>query len=148
MRAVVLEGIGGPENLSLRELPAPIAEEGQVIVEVKASAINFLEVLIRQGVYPQMPELPWVPGVEIAGTTEDGRRVLGLLRSSGGGYAEVATLAPMEYTVFIHAAFFGLLIWGEALTWTTILGGLIIAGSGMFVVWREARVKAEARREG
>ena len=92
MRAVVLEGIGGPENLSLRELPAPIAEEGQVIVEVKASAINFLEVLIRQGVYPQMPELPWVPGVEIAGTTEDGRRVLGLVRSSGGGYAEVATL--------------------------------------------------------
>ncbi len=92
MRAVVLEGIGGPEKLRLRDLPPPIAEEGQVIVDVKASAINFLEVLIRRGLYPQMPELPWVPGVEIAGTTEDGRRVLGLVRSSGGGYAEVATL--------------------------------------------------------
>jgi NADPH2:quinone reductase len=92
MRAVVLEGIGGPEELILRELPPPVAEEGQVIVEVKAAAINYLEVLIRRGLYPQMPELPWVPGVEIAGITEDGRRVLGLVRSSGGGYAEVATL--------------------------------------------------------
>jgi drug/metabolite transporter (DMT)-like permease len=56
-------------------------------------------------------------------------------------YAEVATLAPMEYTVFIHAAAFGLIIWGETLTWTTVIGALIIAGSGMFVVWREARVR-------
>jgi NADPH2:quinone reductase len=92
MRAVVLEGIGGPEELILRELPSPVAEEGQVMVEVKAAAINYLEVLIRRGLYPQMPQLPWVPGVEIAGITEDGRRVLGLVRSSGGGYAEVAAL--------------------------------------------------------
>ena len=59
-----------------------------MVVDVKASAINFLEVLVRRGRYPQMPELPWVPGVEIAGTTEDGRRVLGLVRAKGGGYAE------------------------------------------------------------
>lgn len=61
-------------------------------------------------------------------------------------YAEVATLAPMEYTVFIHAAAFGLIFWGESLTWTTIVGAVVIAGSGMFVVWREARVKAEGKR--
>ena len=92
MRAVVLDAIGGPEELRLRDLPPPVAEEGQVVVDVKASAINFLEILIRRGLYPQMPELPWVPGVEIAGVTKDGRRVLGLVRASGGGYAEVATL--------------------------------------------------------
>ena len=92
MKAIVLEAIGGPEQLVLRELPAPIPEEGQVVVEVKAAAINFLEVLVRRGLYPQMPELPWVPGAEIAGTTEDGRRVLGLTRSTGGGYAELAAL--------------------------------------------------------
>jgi len=92
MRAIVLEGIGGPEELRLRELRAPVPTEGQVVVEVKAAAINFLEVLIRRGLYPQMPELPWVPGVEFAGTTEDGRRVLGLLRTTGGGYAELATV--------------------------------------------------------
>ncbi len=88
MRAVVLEGLGEPEELVLRDLPAPVAEDGQVIVEVRASAINFLEVLIRRGLYPQMPTLPWVPGTEVAGTTADGRRVLGIIRASGGGYAE------------------------------------------------------------
>jgi len=92
MKAVVLEGIGGPEELVLRDHPAPVAEAGQSVVDVKASAINFLEILIRRGLYPQMPELPWIPGVEVAGTTADGRRVLGLVRSSGGGYAEQATL--------------------------------------------------------
>lgn len=92
MRAVVLEGIGEPEELVLREQPAPTPEPGQVVIEVKAVAINFLEVLIRRGLYPQMPELPWIPGTEIAGVTEDGRRVVGLVRSSGGGYAELATV--------------------------------------------------------
>jgi NADPH2:quinone reductase len=92
MKAVVLEGIGGPEELVLRDVPDPAPEEGQVVVEVRAAAINFLEVLIRRGLYPQMPELPWVPGVEVAGTTPDGRRVLGLVRSTGGGYAEQAAL--------------------------------------------------------
>ena len=63
-----------------------------MLVDVKASALNFLEVLVRRGLYPQMPELPWVPGAEIAGTTADGRRVLGILRTNGGGYAEQAVL--------------------------------------------------------
>ena len=92
MRAVVLEGIGDPEQLVLRELPEPAPEDGQVVVEVKAVAINFLEILIRRGLYPQMPKLPWIPGTEIAGMTSDGRRVIGLVRSSGGGYAERAAV--------------------------------------------------------
>ena len=92
MQAVVLEGIGGPEQLVLRELPPPTPEDGQVVIEVKAVAINFLEILIRRGLYPQMPELPWIPGTEVAGVTGDGRRVIGLVRSSGGGYAEQATV--------------------------------------------------------
>jgi NADPH2:quinone reductase len=92
MKAIRLDAVGGPEELALHDLPAPVAGDGQVIVEVRASAINFLEVLIRRGLYPQMPGLPWVPGVEIAGTTAEGRRVLGLLRQSGGGYAEYAAL--------------------------------------------------------
>ncbi len=92
MQAIVLERIGGPEELVLRDVPEPVVEAGQVAVEVRASAINYLEILIRRGLYPQMPELPWVPGVEVAGTTAGGRRVLGLVRSSGGGYAVRAAL--------------------------------------------------------
>ena len=46
--------------------------------------------LIREGRYPQTPPLPFVPGSEIAGDTDDGRRVLAFVRSDGGGYAEQA----------------------------------------------------------
>jgi NADPH2:quinone reductase len=87
VKAVVLEGVGGPEQLVLRDVPEPTAADGQVVVDVRAAGINFLEVLVRRGLYPQAPELPWVPGVEVAGEV-DGRRVVGLVRQSGGGYAE------------------------------------------------------------
>ena len=81
-------GAARAARAAARRLP----EDGQVVVEVKAVAINFLEILIRRGLYPQMPELPWIPGTEIAGVTDDGRRVIGLVRSSGGGYAELAAV--------------------------------------------------------
>jgi NADPH2:quinone reductase len=87
MRAVVLEHTGDPDALSVRDLPDPVAGDGQTVVEVRAAGINFLEVLVRQGRYPQAPPLPWVPGVEVAGEV-DGRRVVALVRETGGGYAE------------------------------------------------------------
>jgi len=87
VRAVVLEGIGGPEQLVVRDVPEPAAEEGQAIVDVRACGINFADVLVRLGRYPQMPELPAVLGSEIAGEL-DGNRVMGVVRSEGGGYAE------------------------------------------------------------
>jgi NADPH2:quinone reductase len=87
LRAVVLEGIGGPEQLVVREVPEPEAGESAAIVDVRAAGINFADVLIRLGRYPQMPELPTVLGSEIAGEL-DGNRVMGFVRSEGGGYAE------------------------------------------------------------
>ena len=87
MRAAVLEGIGGPEQLVVRDMPEPEAGEGATIVDVRAAGINFADVLIRLGRYPQMPELPAVLGSEIAGE-HDGVRVVGFVRSEGGGYAE------------------------------------------------------------
>ena len=87
MRAVVLTGTGGPEHLVLEDVPEPIAADGQEVVQVKACGINFADVLVRLGRYPQMPELPTVLGSEIAGELE-GNRVLGLVRGEGGGYAE------------------------------------------------------------
>jgi NADPH2:quinone reductase len=87
VKAVVLEGVGGPEQLVVQDVPQPEAADGQVIVDVRAAGINFLEVLVRRGLYPQAPDLPWVPGIEVAGDL-DGRRIVGLVRQSGGGYAE------------------------------------------------------------
>ena len=58
------------------------------MVDVRAAGVNYADVLIREGRYPQPPALPYVPGSEVAGTTADGRRVVGFSRVEGGGYAE------------------------------------------------------------
>lgn len=89
MRAVLLRETGGPEQLELAEVPEPEAGGGEVVVRVRAAGINFADVLVRQGRYPQPPELPTVPGSEIAGEV-DGRRVMALPR--GGGYAEAVAV--------------------------------------------------------
>ena len=87
MRAVVLKGVGGPEQLVVEEVSEPEAMDGQAVVDVRAAGINFADVLIRLGMYPQMPELPTVLGSEVAGEL-DGSRVMGFVRTEGGGYAE------------------------------------------------------------
>jgi NADPH2:quinone reductase len=87
LKAVLLRETGGPEKLELTDVPDPEPGEGEVVLCVRAAGINFLDVLVRQGRYAQQPELPLVPGVEIAGEV-DGRRVIAL--PSEGGYAELA----------------------------------------------------------
>lgn len=86
MKAIVVEQTGGPEVLSLQDVPDPDVSEGQSLLRVRAAGVNFLDLLVRQGNYAQAPELPTIPGVEVAGETEDGRRAMALL--TGGGYAE------------------------------------------------------------
>ncbi|HET8607903.1 MAG TPA: NADPH:quinone oxidoreductase family protein [Gaiellaceae bacterium] len=81
VRAAVLREIGGA--LAVEEVAEP---EGAVL-DVRAAGVNFADVLIRRGDYPQPPELPFVPGSEVAGDL-DGRRVIAFVRGSGGGYAE------------------------------------------------------------
>jgi NADPH:quinone reductase len=85
VKAVVLRETGAPDRLELGELPDPEPGAGQIVVRVRAAGVNFADVLVRQGRYPQPPELPTVPGSEVAGEV-DGRRVMAL--PQGGGYAE------------------------------------------------------------
>ncbi|HEV8180211.1 MAG TPA: NADPH:quinone oxidoreductase family protein [Gaiellaceae bacterium] len=88
MRAAVLPAVDGP--FEFREVPDPEPQDGQALVRVSAAGINFLDILIRRGRYPQMPELPAVLGSEISGELEDGTRVMAIV--PGGGYAEVAAV--------------------------------------------------------
>ena len=85
MRAVVLRELGGPERLEVADVPEPEPQDGEVLVRVRAAGVNYLDLLVRRGEYAQQPELPYVPGVEIAGEV-DGRRVIAL---PDAGYAEV-----------------------------------------------------------
>jgi NADPH2:quinone reductase len=85
MKAAVLYETGAP--LVVEEVPEPEPGEGQGVVDVRAAGVNFADVLIRAGRYPQPPELPTILGNEIAGDL-DGRRVFAFARRNGGGYAE------------------------------------------------------------
>jgi NADPH2:quinone reductase len=87
VRAAVLHEVGG--DLTVEDVPEPSGPT----VAVRAAGINFADVLIRRGRYPQMPELPFVPGSEVAGELE-GRRVVAFVRGSGGGYAERVAVDP------------------------------------------------------
>ena len=76
-----------------------------MLVRVKAAGINFADVLIRRGAYPQMPAFPVVLGSEIAGELEDGTRVMAIT-SGAGGYAELAAVDPAQVVPLPdHASF-------------------------------------------
>jgi NADPH:quinone reductase len=91
MKAAVLSEVDGP--LEVVEVPDPVAGDGRTLVRVRAAGINFADVMIRRGVYPQMPELPAILGNEIAGELEDGTRVMGFA-GGAGGYAELVAVDP------------------------------------------------------
>jgi len=96
MRALLSTAPGGPETLALSELPVPVAGRGQLLVRVKACAINYPDVLIIEDKYQFRPERPFAPGGEIAGEIEAlgegvegwsvGDRVIAML--GHGGLAE------------------------------------------------------------
>ena len=88
MRAAVLTEVNGA--FELLDVPDPEAGD-RVLVRVRAAGINFADVLVRRGMYPQMPELPVVLGSEVAGELEDGTRVMAIT-SGNGGYAELAAV--------------------------------------------------------
>jgi NADPH2:quinone reductase len=88
LKAAVLPAVDAP--FELREVDDPVPQDGEALVRVRAAGINFLDVLIRRGRYPQMPELPAVLGVELAGELEDGTRVMAMVPA--GAYAELATV--------------------------------------------------------
>ena len=96
IRAVVCDTYGGPEVLKISEIPRPEPGPGQLLVRVRAAALNRADVLQRQGEYDPPPGESNVLGVEIAGEVEawgdgvegfqKGQGVLGIVGS--GGYAD------------------------------------------------------------
>jgi putative PIG3 family NAD(P)H quinone oxidoreductase len=97
MRAVVLRSHGGPEVLSLEDVPDPVPGPDEVVVRIRATALNRADLLQRMGLYPNpYPEQLEIPGLEFAGTVvEVGSRVrlwsLGdevMAITGGGAYAE------------------------------------------------------------
>ncbi|MDE3724470.1 NAD(P)H-quinone oxidoreductase [Nocardiopsis sp. N85] len=102
MHAIRITEPGGPEALSWSQVPDPVAGEGEVLVEVAATAVNRADVVQRQGHYPPPPGASEYPGLECSGTIVElgpgtegsgwsvGDEVCALL--AGGGYAERAAV--------------------------------------------------------
>jgi NADPH:quinone reductase len=93
---VQIQEFGGPEVLQVVDLPKPEPGDGQVLIEVSRAGMNFADTHQRENTYLARYETPLVLGGEVAGRTEDGRRVVAMVPS--GGYAEYA-VAP-EASVF------------------------------------------------
>jgi NADPH:quinone reductase len=70
MKVLLSNSPGGPETLALTEVPDPVAGQGQLLVRVKACAINYPDVLIIEDKYQFKPPRPFAPGGEIAGVVE------------------------------------------------------------------------------
>jgi len=100
MRAVVCRGAGGPEVLAIAEVPDPEPGPGELLVSVRAAALNRADVMQRAGSYQPPPGVSPILGVEIAGEVVGmgervagralGERVCGIV--GGGGYAELCPL--------------------------------------------------------
>jgi NADPH:quinone reductase-like Zn-dependent oxidoreductase len=103
MRQIVITAAGGPEKLVVRDAPDPQPGAGTVRIRVRASGINFADILARKGLYPDAPKIPCVVGYEVSGTVDAvgdgvdrawiGRDVLAMTRF--GGYADVV-VAPLD----------------------------------------------------
>lgn len=108
MQAILLRRTGAPRVLRLEEVPDPAPGAGELLVQVRAAGVNFADVAARQGLYPEAPRRPYVPGYESAGDVialgpgvegfRAGDRVLAY--HLAGGYAQRVAV-PAEQAVLL-----------------------------------------------
>lgn len=104
MKQVWMIATGGPENLQLREERDPQPQANELRIRVRASGINFADILARKGLYPDSPKLPAVVGYEVSGIVDAvgpqaetawiGKGVLALTRFRG--YADTVVVPQVQ----------------------------------------------------
>lgn len=117
MKACLCTSYGPPSDLVIEDIAEPVAGPGEVVVQVKACALNFFDTLIIRGKYQYRPEMPFSPSAEFAGIVESvgdgvagfaaGDRVMGYMRS-GAAREKVAVreidLVPLPEDVAFETA--------------------------------------------
>jgi NADPH2:quinone reductase len=96
VKAVQIQEFGGPEVLKHVEVPEPEPGEGEVLVEVARSGVNFADTHATRNDYLAEQQLPLIPGGEVSGRTPDGTRVAAML--GGGGYAQKVAV-PKDFLI-------------------------------------------------
>ncbi|HEY6333303.1 MAG TPA: medium chain dehydrogenase/reductase family protein [Blastocatellia bacterium] len=104
MKQIVITRQGSPKKMEIEQRPDPTPAAGEVLVRVRASGVNFADLLTRQGIYPDAPKLPCVVGYEVAGIVEAlgngtsghkiGDPVFALTRF--GGYSDVVSVPATQ----------------------------------------------------
>jgi NADPH2:quinone reductase len=128
MKAIQIDEFGGPEVLDYRDVPDPSPKLAEIVVNVKRGGINFADTHASRNDYLAEQSLPLIPGAEIAGQTNDGRRVVALLGS--GGYAEKVAVPQTQ-----------LIELPEGVDYDQAAGGLLQGLTAMALVDRCARIQ-------
>lgn len=128
MKAIQIEEFGGPEVLQHVELPDPSPKLAEVVVNVKRSGVNFADTHASRNDYLAEQTLPLIPGAEVSGQLNDGRRVAVLLGS--GGYAEKVAVPQAQ-----------LIELPPEVDYDQAAGGLLQGLTAMALVHRCARIE-------
>jgi NADPH2:quinone reductase len=128
MKAIQIDEFGGPEVLDYRDVPDPSPKLAEIVVNVKRIGINFADTHASRNDYLAEQTLPLIPGAEIAGQTNDGRRVVALLGS--GGYAEKVAVPQAQ-----------LIELPEGVDYDQGAGGLLQGLTALALVHRCARIE-------
>lgn len=139
MKAVLCTTLGGPEDLSVQDVPSPEIKPGHVRLRVRAAGVNFADTLIIQGKYQVRPDLPFTPGIEIAGEIAElgdgvqglkpGQRVMAVCGT--GGFADEAVV-PASVVVPLP----------DAMDFTTAASFPIAYGTSHVALRHRANLKA------
>jgi len=128
MKAIQIEEFGGPEVLQYVDVADPSPKLSEIVVNIKRIGINFADTHASRNDYLAEQTLPLIPGAEISGQTNDGRRVAVLLGS--GGYAEKVAV-PQAQMIELPAE----------VDYDQAAGGLLQGLTAMALVHRCARIE-------
>ena len=131
MKAVLCKSLDGPDGLSLEDIAEPVPGPGQVRVKVTAVGLNFADTLITRGKYQIKPELPFSPGVEVAGVVDRlGPEISGLkvgtrvMAYTGWNGARELVVVPAVAAIPIPTGVTDEVAAGLSVTYGTALHGL------------------------
>jgi NADPH2:quinone reductase len=138
MKALVCNEFGPTENLALEERQIPTPGKGEILVDIKAAGVNFPDVLTVQGKYQFKPELPFIPGGEVAGivtavgegvtSRKVGDKVISTIQI--GGFAEQCVGSE-------HGAF----SMGETMSFEQAAGFAITYGTSYYALKQQAKIQ-------
>ncbi|OLS36183.1 NADPH:quinone oxidoreductase family protein [Bacillus sp. MRMR6] len=141
MKGWLVKELGEPkEVLQIEEMKNPELKGGEVLINVKAAALNFFDILLCQGKYQEKPPLPFTIGSEIAGVVvktqegsqlKEGQRVLALPKLPNGGLAEY--VAVSESTVYPIA---------ETMSWNEAAALFITYHTSYYSLYDRANLKS------